>query len=80
MKKMLSLEKLAGKTVGLIACSDGRNHDNKVVQRVIEVLSEMEIKSVLASTIYCRGNTPFSGSPKERAEQSGAGTKISPEQ
>ncbi|MBY7141807.1 LD-carboxypeptidase [Virgibacillus sp. NKC19-3] len=63
------MEKLVGKTVGLIACSDGRDHDSSVVSEVMELFSEMGITSVLASTIYHRGNTPFSGSSEERACQ-----------
>lgn len=59
-----------GSSVGLIACSDGRARENSyAIDTIIEVLSNLELKVKLASTLYRMGDSPFSGTPQERAKE-----------
>lgn len=68
MKEMSIIKR--GDTIGLIACSDGRPLKYKDRLKELEkVLSDMGLDLEWASTIYQQNDTPFSGTPKERADE-----------
>ncbi|MBC1460832.1 LD-carboxypeptidase [Listeria welshimeri] len=57
--------------IGIICCSDGRKREDKpVIERLKRVLEvEFGLQVILAKTIFRTEDSPFSGSPKERASE-----------
>ncbi|CAM3194879.1 S66 peptidase family protein [Sporolactobacillus spathodeae] len=59
-----------GDAVGLISCSDGWNSSDKPsLDYIVRVLSSLGLNVRIAETIFQLKNTPFSGSPIQRATE-----------
>lgn len=59
-----------GDKVGFIACSDGRDRSKSNIYLTLEnILAQFSVHAVYAKTFYAVGNTPFSGTPEERAAE-----------
>jgi len=66
MKSLLNY----GDVIGIISCSDGMKLENRnIVEGIKYILNKLGFKTVFAKTIYRVNDTPFSGKPKERAEE-----------
>lgn len=60
----------SGDTVGLISCSDGLDASGRIkVNRIVNVLNTVGLKTKLARTMFRETNSPFSGSPEERGAE-----------
>ncbi|ARM71668.1 TPA_asm: LD-carboxypeptidase [Listeria monocytogenes] len=62
---------VAGDTIGIICCSDGRKLEEKrEIERLKEVLeTKFGLRVTFAETIFQTEGSPFSGSPEERATE-----------
>lgn len=59
-----------GDSVGIIACSDGRSFkERENIDQLLVVLTELGLHTIVAKTIYRKDQTPFSGTPQERAHE-----------
>lgn len=59
-----------GDTIGIISCSDGKHQESATtIKRITDVLTRLGLQIKCAKTIYQIGETPFSGTPQNRAEE-----------
>jgi len=60
-----------GDKVGFIACSDGRDRSKSMIYLTLEnmLLAQFGVTAVYAKTFYAVGDSPFSGTPEERATE-----------
>ncbi|MCL1632058.1 LD-carboxypeptidase [Sporolactobacillus sp. CPB3-1] len=59
-----------GDTVGLISCSDGlRQKETPTLKKLKEKLSTLGLTTVEAKNIFRNAQSPFSGTPQERASE-----------
>ena len=59
-----------GDKVGFIACSDGRDRSKSRIYLTLEnMLAQFGVTAVYAKTFYAVGDSPFSGTPEERATE-----------
>ncbi len=62
---------IAGDSIGIICCSDGKKHsDKEKIEKLEQILNDkFDLRAVFAETIFRTNDSPYSGTPKARATE-----------